>query len=245
MGRVTKSVNVASKTVQRRPAVATVRAVNLPFGLGGNKPASKTAGSKGRSSKSASSSEPAAQSFVIRIPGQFFQSKKDVVWPISLGFTKANELFVRRLPMLGFAASLVGEILTGKGALAQFDIETGLPLFDTEPLVLGLAAFNLFAAFAPGKGKFISDAEETMDGPAGSLQDPTISIFNPGKFLGISGVGFTKANELFVGRVAQLGFAASLIGEAMTGKGPLAQFNVETGIPLSDAEPLLLFSIVL
>jgi len=185
-----------------------------------------------------------AQSFEIRIPGQFFQARKDIVWNVSLGFTKSNELFVGRMAMLGFAASLVGEILTGKGALAQFDIETGLPLFDTEPLVLGLAAFNLFAAFAPGKGKFIPDAEETMDRPAGSLQDPTISIFNPGKFLGISGVGFTKANELFVGRMAQLGFAASLIGEAMTGKGPLAQFNMETGIPLSEAEPLLLFSII-
>ena len=31
------------------------------------------------------------------------------------------------------------------------------------------------------------------------------------------GFGFTKANELFVGRMAQLGFAASLIGELYTG----------------------------
>merc|ERR1712032_109764 len=154
--RLSKSVNVASKTVQRsRPAVVAVRAVNLPFGLGGSKTAApkKTAG--GRGSQKVTTSDPAAQSFVIRIPGQFFQSKKDVVWPISLGFTKANELFVGRMAMLGFAASLIGEILTGKGALAQFDVETGLPLFDTEPLVLGLIAFNLFAAFAPGKGKFI------------------------------------------------------------------------------------------
>merc|ERR1712157_417458 len=107
-----------------------------------------------------------AQSFVIRIPGQFFQSKKDIVWPVTLGFTKSNELFVGRMAMLGFASSLIGEILTGNGPLAQFDIETGLPLFDTEPLVLGLAAFNLFAAFAPGKGKFIPDVEETTARPA-------------------------------------------------------------------------------
>lgn len=38
------------------------------------------------------------------------------------------------------------------------------------------------------------------------------------------------------GRVAQLGFAASIIGEAFTGKGPLAQFDFETGIPLIDTE---------
>merc|ERR1711884_474747 len=91
----------------------------------------------------------------------------------------------------------------------------------------------------------MGDVEEKQVRPAGSLQDPSISLLTPGKFLGISGVGFTKANELFVGRMAHLGFAASLIGEAITGKGPLAQFNMETGIPLADAEPLLLFSIVL
>jgi hypothetical protein len=40
-------------------------------------------------------------------------------FPIKLGFTKENELFVGRLAMIGFASSLLGEILTGKGALAQ------------------------------------------------------------------------------------------------------------------------------
>lgn len=231
------SFGLSSKKASKAPKAPARKASPFSFG---SKP-------KAPASKKTTSSKPGvapAQSFEIRIPGQFFQARKDIVWNVSLGFTKSNELFVGRMAMLGFAASLVGEILTGKGALAQFDIETGLPLFDTEPLVLGLAAFNLFAAFAPGKGKFIPDAEETTDRPAGSLQDPTISIFNPGKFLGISGVGFTKANEIFVGRMAQLGFAASLIGEAMTGKGPLAQFNMETGIPLSEAEPLLLFSII-
>merc|ERR1712087_921606 len=83
----------------------------------------------GLSSKKASKATAPAQSFEIRIPGQFFQARKDIVWNVSLGFTKSNELFVGRMAMLGFAASLVGEILTGKGALAQFDIETGLPLF--------------------------------------------------------------------------------------------------------------------
>lgn len=43
-----------------------------------------------------------------------------------------------------------------------------------------------------------------------------------------------------MGRVAQLGFAAGLIGEAITGKGMLEQFGLETGIPLHQAEPLLL-----
>ena len=69
-------------------------------------------------------------------------------------------------------------------------------------------------------------------------------MLQPKKFFGISGFGFTKANELFVGRMAQLGFAAALLGESITGKGPLGQLGLETGIPLSEAEPLLIFSIL-
>merc|ERR1712094_13411 len=222
------------KTSAKSTKIAT-KVSPFSFGSKPKQPAAK---------KSVAPTGPAAQSFEIRIPGQFFQSKKDVVWNVSLGFTKSNELFVGRMAMLGFAASLIGEILTGKGALAQFDVETGLPLFDTEPLVLGLIAFNLFAAFAPGKGKFIPDIEETSSRKKGALQDPSISLATPGKFFGVSRVGFTKKNELFVGRVAQLGFAASLIGEVITGQGPLAQLNLEPGIPLADAEPLLLFSII-
>ncbi|CAI5458991.1 unnamed protein product [Closterium sp. Yama58-4] len=57
------------------------------------------------------------------------------------------------------------------------------------------------------------------------------------------GFGFTKANELFVGRVAMLGFAASLLGEAVIGQGILSQLNLETGIPITEAEPLVLFFI--
>merc|ERR1711869_159892 len=109
-----------------------------------NKSVSSKKSNKSVGSKIQSSGGIAAQSFEIRIPGQFFQAKNDIVWPISLGFTKSNELFVGRMAMLGFAASLLGELLTGKGALAQFDLETGLPLFDTEPLVLALIAFNVF-----------------------------------------------------------------------------------------------------
>jgi len=228
-------------------------AKQLPVAARTNKPARgrststvKTGAIRLFDKKAPASVSAPAQTFDIRIPGKFFQAQKDVVLPISLGFTKANELFVGRMAMLGFAASLVGEVLTGKGALAQFDVETGLPLFDTEPLVLFLIVFNLFAALWPGKGKFVPfDSEDLSSRPKGALQDPNISLASsPGKFLGISGVGFTKANELFVGRVAQLGFAASLIGEVITGQGPLAQLNLETGIPLSESEPLLIFSII-
>eukprot|EP01025_Chloroclados_australasicus_P044710 TRINITY_DN486_c0_g1_i2.p1 TRINITY_DN486_c0_g1~~TRINITY_DN486_c0_g1_i2.p1 ORF type:complete len:923 (-),score=80.98 TRINITY_DN486_c0_g1_i2:197-2965(-) len=176
------------------------------------------------------------------VKGQSFdvQIGKETRIPVTLGFTKSNELFVGRLAMVGFAAALIGELLTGKGALAQFGLETGIPVTDLEPLVIGLIIFNLVAALLPAKGVFVSEESEEEERPAGSLQDPSISILQPLKFFGIKGFGFTKENELFVGRVAQLGFAFALIGEAITGKGPLAQFDIETGLPLADTEPLLL-----
>lgn len=157
---------------------------------------------------------------------------------LQLGFTKENELFVGRAAMLGFAFSLIGELLTGKGALAQLGYEVfndKLGTVQIDELVIGLIVFNLVCAILPASGTFVPD-EEVETRPAGALQDPKISLLDPKKFFGVSGFGFTKENELFVGRVAQLGFAASLIGETFTGKGALAQFDIETGINLLDTE---------
>ncbi|KAJ9513102.1 hypothetical protein QJQ45_029409 [Haematococcus lacustris] len=158
---------------------------------------------------------------------------------LQLGFTKDNELFVGRAAMLGFAFSLIGELLTGKGALAQLGYEIfddKVNLLQVDEIVVGLILFNLVAAILPASGTFVPD-EEVEQRPKGALQDPRVSLANPARFFGISGgFGFTKENELFVGRVAQLGFAASLIGETLTGKGALAQFDIETGLPLQDTE---------
>ena len=132
------------------------------------------------------------------------------------------------------------------GALGQFGIETGLPLADTEPLIIGVAVFNVFAAFGGvaglSSGKFVAKNEDDL---VRTKFDATKSLARPKEFFGITGLGFSKANELFVGRLAQLGFAASLVGEAVTGLGPLAQFGLETGIPLSETEPALIAAIVL
>lgn len=142
--------------------------------------------------------------------------------------------------MLGFAASLVGEILTGKGAAGQLGLETGVTnLSEIDGLIALLAVFNLIAAVFPASGKFVPE-EDFSDRSAGSLQNPNVSLANPKEFFGVKKFGFTKENELFVGRVAQLGFAFSLIGEALTGNGPLAQFGFETGIPINETEPLLI-----
>jgi hypothetical protein len=102
------------------------------------------------------------------------------------------QLFVGRLAMVGFAFAVIGEIVTGKGALAQLNIETGVPISEIEPLVLALIAFNTVAALLPASGRF-EDTEDDRRQP-GALQDPRISLASsPKKFLGITGFGFTKA----------------------------------------------------
>lgn len=118
------------------------------------------------------------------------------------------------------------QILTGKGALAQFGYEVGLPTFEVDYFIVGLVAFNLIAALLPSSATFEPEEKEArVKTPEGPLQNWRITLFNqPKKFFGLEGgFGFSDANELFVGRVAQLGFAASILGELYSGKGPLAQ----------------------
>ncbi|KAI7751547.1 hypothetical protein M8C21_030981 [Ambrosia artemisiifolia] len=159
-----------------------------------------------------------------------------------IGFTKQNELFVGRVAMLGFAASLLGEAITGKGILSQLNLETGIPIYEAEPLLLFFILFTLLGAIGA-----LGDRGRFVDEPTGLDK----AVIPPGKgfraALGLSEggplFGFTKSNELFVGRLAQLGIAFSLIGEIITGKGALAQLNIETGLPVSEIEPLVLFNV--
>ncbi|GJM92435.1 hypothetical protein PR202_ga08909 [Eleusine coracana subsp. coracana] len=160
-----------------------------------------------------------------------------------IGFTKENELFVGRVAMLGFAASLLGEAITGKGILAQLNLETGIPIYEAEPLLLFFILFTLLGAIGA-----LGDRGQFVDEVTGLDR----AVIPPGKgfrsALGLSEggplFGFTKSNELFVGRLAQLGVAFSIIGEIITGKGALAQLNIETGVPINEIEPLVLFNVL-
>ncbi|XP_020994923.1 photosystem II 22 kDa protein, chloroplastic [Arachis duranensis] len=153
-----------------------------------------------------------------------------------------NELFVGRVAMLGFAASILGEAITGKGILAQLNLETGIPIYEAEPLLLFFILFTLLGAIGAlgDRGRFVDDDEPNTGGviPPGKGFRSALGLKEGGPLF-----GFTKANELFVGRLAQLGFAFSLIGEIITGKGALAQLNIETGVPINEIEPLVLFNV--
>ncbi|CDP10910.1 unnamed protein product [Coffea canephora] len=160
-----------------------------------------------------------------------------------IGFTKENELFVGRVAMLGFAASILGEAITGKGILAQLNLETGIPIYEAEPLLLFFILFNLLGAIGAlgDRGRFVDDAPgiEGAVVPPGKGLRGALGLREGGPLF-----GFTKANELFVGRLAQLGIAFSIIGEIITGKGALAQLNIETGVPITEIEPLIIFNVV-
>jgi len=151
---------------------------------------------------------------------------------VESAFTRRREVFVGRLAMTGFFAATIGELITGKGALGQLALETNLPPGVIKAIVAGIVIFNAITALNPGGTTFSEENQQDVrKRPAGGVQKPgkIQAVTNPKEFLGISDkFGFTKKNELFVGRVAMLGFAAELIGElAQGGKGPLGQLGFE------------------
>jgi photosystem II protein len=128
-----------------------------------------------------------------------------------LGFSERNELFVGRVAMIGLVASLVGERVSGKGALAQLGMETGLPTYEVEPLLLLLVAVAATSAVVPFHDKFIGDTA-----PAAL------------------GLRYTASRQRLLGRLSMLAFFSSLILEALTGSGPLDMLELDTGVPMNE-----------
>jgi photosystem II protein len=156
--------------------------------------------------------------------------------PGEAAFTRRRELFVGRLAMLGFLAATLGELATGRGPLGQLRLETLLPQPAIDAILLGIVLYSGFSALRPGSFTFSDENQADVNKrPKGPTNDPTIYPGDgPQKYLGISKVfGFTKKNEVFVGRMAMIGFAAACIGEKLTNKGPLGQIGIPFGLPLN------------
>eukprot|EP00879_Flechtneria_rotunda_P023443 GHRR01024796.1.p1 GENE.GHRR01024796.1~~GHRR01024796.1.p1 ORF type:complete len:272 (+),score=62.74 GHRR01024796.1:646-1461(+) len=152
-----------------------------------------------------------------------------------IGFTRNNEVFVGRLAMVGFAASVVGEALSGgAGPLAQLGYDFGLPQYQVGLSLAGLVGFNAIAACLPNSATFKPEAASDETGP---IRDPTITIFDIKRFFGVTNWGFTAQNELFAGRMAQLGFVAAILGELATGLGPLGQLSLGKTTQLVQGNP--------
>ena len=148
------------------------------------------------------------------------------------GFTKANELFSGRLAMLGFAALIVQDFLTGQGAIAQIDSELGLQLWETEDLLLlqigvigALAATGFASGGQPFRDLYPEDAQNLYSPKDGEkFWRQVFGLAEEGPVF-----GFNTNNELLLGRVAMTGFAVTTLIEAVSGRGPLEQLGFELG----------------
>jgi photosystem II protein len=173
----------------------------------------------------------------------YYDETAKQVDPLQPAFTRRREAFVGRLAMVGFASALIGELTTGRGPLGQLQLELGLPPLGADLLVFGTIAYSLIGGLRPGSPTFSeSNQRDVKKRGKGPTQDARINVVDqPKKFLGITRFGFSKQNEVFVGRTAQLGFLAAVIGEKVTGgRGILSQVGLETGIPIGQQSIFLL-----
>ena len=96
--------------------------------------------------------------------------------------------------------------------------ESNLPPIAVNAIVIGIVGFNVLTALNPASPTFSSSNQaDVKKRPSGPIQNPKINpISDPQAFLGIDkGFGFTRKNELFVGRMAMIGFASAIIGVSL------------------------------
>ena len=93
-----------------------------------------------------------------------------------------REIFVGRLAMTGFFSAVIGELLTGKGALGQLGLETRLPQPVVNWLVIAIVGFNVVTALNPFGSTFSQENQQDVrKRPTGAVQNPKKNILNDPK----------------------------------------------------------------
>jgi hypothetical protein len=104
---------------------------------------------------------------------------------------------------------------------------SGTPQNQVGLFLAGLIGFNLIASVLPNSATFKQQPLQQQGEVTGPLQDPKITLLDgPKKFFGVTNWGFTAQNELFAGRLAALGIVAAIVGELLTGLGPVGQLSL-------------------
>ena len=95
---------------------------------------------------------------------------------------RRREIFVGRLAMTGFFSAVIGELLTGKGALGQLGLETRLPQPVVNWLVIAIVGFNVITALNPFGSTFSKENQQDVrKRPTGAVQNPKKNIVNDPK----------------------------------------------------------------
>ncbi|KAL6755682.1 hypothetical protein V8C86DRAFT_3137486 [Haematococcus lacustris] len=143
--------------------------------------------------------------------------------PVIPAFTRRREVFAGRLAMFGWLAETIGEILLRTGPVGQLEYILGFERNTVIALFVGIVLFNGIGAAFPNSPTWSkSNQDDVAKRPDGPPQDPNILINKPGQALGMTRPGFSRQNELFVGRAGMLGFLAAVIAEVLYNKGPWA-----------------------
>jgi len=180
---------------------------------------------------------PIARTLKERTPSQIINNLFSGVRPGA--FARENELFSGRLAMLGFLAAVVNEAQTGKGILEQLSAESGFSVIAEEDVLLFQIGIILVLAFTGWStaGQPWQDLvnKDGKDAQLYTLKDDGLVKYTI-QSLGLNTdgpvFGANANNELFLGRLAMIGFAVSTFLDALgpdRGLGPLAQLGLETG----------------